>query len=160
MMTIIAAVAADGAIGRKGDLLWHISEDLKHFKSLTMGKPVVMGRNTWESLPKKPLPGRLNIVVTSTKGYDAPGAEIAGSLEEAMQMAEKEGDYFVIGGGRLYAAAMQYADSLELTEIDSVAEDADTWFPEIEKDEWEIAKSEEVSGSGHKFRFVTYTRRK
>lgn len=140
-------------------MLWHIPEDLKHFKALTMGKPVVMGRNTWESLPKRPLPGRLNIVVTRSEDYVAPGAEIARSLESAMEMAAKEGDYFVIGGGQLYDAAMPMADRLELTEIESVAEDADTYFPEVGEDEWRLAKVEGGSGSSHNYRFASYERK-
>lgn len=160
MMTIIAAVAADGGIGRKGQLLWHISDDLKHFKELTMGKPVVMGRNTWESLPKRPLPGRLNVVITSNPEYEAPGAEIARSLEEACRIAGKGDDYFIIGGGKIYKESIEMADCLELTEIEAETEDADTFFPAIKEEDWELVKSELRESSGFRYRFSTYHRRK
>lgn len=137
-ITIIAAVTRDLAIGHGGDLLYHISDDLRHFKTLTMGHPIVMGRRTFESFPKGALPGRRNIVVSRNSAYTAPGAETVGSLEEALALAatESEGidpsEIFVIGGGQIYSQALPLAHRLELTLIDTERPDADTRFPAIE----------------------------
>lgn len=159
MITIIAAVARNGAIGRKGELLWHIPQDLKHFKTLTMGAPVIMGRNTWESLPFRPLPGRLNIIVSRNPDYQplpAPAGKVptidpvlASSLEEAVALASKaadaEGkDIFIIGGGRIYSESFPIADALELTEIPLEAPDADTFFPLPDPEVWKSVKCEET----------------
>ena len=179
MITLIAAVARGGAIGRQGQLLWHIPEDLKHFKETTMGAPVVMGRNTWESLPFRPLPGRLNIVVSRNEAYmphNAKGVDVSDKvtvftdLEEALRAAEEAADRkgteaFVIGGGKIYAATIDRADALELTEIDADAPDADTFFPPIETQRWEKTAESEmqgktISGAGPAFRFVRYERKR
>ncbi|MDE5902257.1 MAG: dihydrofolate reductase [Muribaculaceae bacterium] len=158
MITLIAAVAADGGIGCRGNLLWHIPADLRHFKTLTMGAPVVMGRNTWESLPRRPLPGRRNIVVSRNAAYRPDGADIFTSLEAALQSAsataEAAGkDVFIIGGGALYADAMPLADVLELTRIDAVAEECDTWFPPVDPAQWRLADSEPHEESGLRYSF-------
>src|SRR2546421_4971109 len=105
---LVAAVAANGVIGRDGHLPWHLPEDLKHFKRLTLGHPIIMGRKTWESLGKA-LPGRDNIVVTRTPGYDAPGAAVASSLEAALALCAGEPVAFVIGGQRLFADSLPIA---------------------------------------------------
>ena len=161
-LTLIAAIAADGAIGRRGDLLWHLPADLRHFKELTLGAPVIMGRKTWESLPKRPLPGRQNIVITSNSAYDAPGALIAPSLSAAVKTADSD-KVFIIGGGSVYAEAISHADTLELTRIDSTVEDADTRFPEIDPAEWsETDESRLRPAMSHNdltYRFVTLTRK-
>ncbi|MBD5369743.1 MAG: dihydrofolate reductase [Bacteroides sp.] len=160
MMTIIAAVAADRAIGRAGDLLWHLPADLKHFKALTMGKCVVMGRATWESLPRRPLPGRRNIVITSNPGYIAEGAETFTTPEAAFESARAGGDdFFVIGGGRIYARALTEADALELTEIHAEAPDADTWFPALNPSGWVKVSSEDFPDAEPPYSFVRYERR-
>ena len=128
---IIVAIDRDRAIGRRGDLIYRVSEDLRRFKALTMGNTIVMGRRTWESLPKA-LPGRRNIVVTSNRDYRAEGAETASSLEEALSMAaEGPGDTYIIGGATLYNAAMDRADVLDLTVIDDSTPDADTFLAPI-----------------------------
>lgn len=160
MITIIAAVAADGAIGRKGDLLWHLRGDLRRFKSLTMGSPVIMGRLTWESLPKRPLPGRLNIVVSRNPDYEAPGAIVSPDLQSAIREAGKDAapDCFIIGGGTIYAEAMPLAEALELTEIDATAPDADTFFPEIADDEWKKVASLPSEENGLSYAFTRYER--
>lgn len=163
MITIIAAVAVDGGIGRRGDLLWHLKEDLRHFKQITMGQPVVMGRMTWESLPKRPLPGRKNIVISRNKDYHPAGAELAASLREALEMAEdglqgENREIFIIGGGRIYADAISIADALELTEIEDIANDADTFFPAIENADWKIISSRPGEENGKKYKFVRYER--
>ncbi len=125
MVNVILAMALDGAIGDAGDLLWHLRGDLQRFKALTMGHPVVMGRRTWESLPKGALPGRRNVVVSRNRGYVAPGAEVVGSLSEAMALC---GDVpiYIIGGAQIYREALPVADRLELTRVEAEYPDADT----------------------------------
>lgn len=136
-LTIIAAVGRDGAIGRRGDLIYHISADLRRFKALTTGHTVIMGRRTFESLPKGALPDRCNIVITRTQGYTAPGIEVADSLEQALAMAGGD-DAFIIGGGTVYRAALPLADRLELTAIDADTPDADTFFPPVSESDWTL----------------------
>ena len=159
-ISIVAVVAADGAIGRNGNLLWHIPEDLRHFKSVTAGGAVIMGRKTWESLPKRPLPGRLNIVMTRRKDFEAPGAVVVSSLEEAVEKA-KDNDIFVIGGGEIYTKFLPWANKLILTEIDLTVEDADTFFPPFDRDDWKLMERGEpmVSDKGIPFVFNTYVRK-
>lgn len=166
MLTIIAAVAHDGAIGRNGNLLWHIPADLRHFKQLTLGAPVLMGRKTWESLPKRPLPDRPNIVISRNPEFKADGALTARSLEEAVRMAEKKEaeNIFIIGGGQLYNESFGSADALEITFIDAEAPDADTFFPEISSDDWilekEYSPSDPLTDINHPaFIFRRYIRR-
>ena len=153
-IVIIAAVARNRAIGRDNQLLWHIPEDMAHFKALTAGHTVIMGRKTWESLPPRfrPLPGRRNIVITRQAGYAAPGAELAGSLECALEMASTAAVAFVIGGEQIYRQALPLADRLEITEVDQEPE-ADAWFPEIDAGWRETAREK---GSG--YAFVTWRR--
>src|SRR5258706_1819736 len=113
---LIAAVAANGVIGREGQLPWHLPEDLKHFKRLTLGHPIIMGRRTWESLGRA-LPGRDNIVVTRTPGYDAPDAAVASSLEAALALCSGELVAFVIGGQQLFAESLPLAAGLVLSQM-------------------------------------------
>lgn len=129
MLTVILAIASDGAIGDRGDLLWHLRDDLRRFKALTMGHPVIMGRRTWESLPSGPLPGRRNIVVSRNSSLEVPGAERASSLTQALEMCEGE-DPFVIGGAMIYADALPLADKLELTRVQACYPQADTRMPD------------------------------
>lgn len=126
MIAIIVAATRDMAIGNNGDLLYHISDDLKHFKALTMGCPIIMGRRTFESFPKGALPGRRNIVVTRNPRYSAPGIETASSLEDAIAMCSGAENVYIIGGGEIYRQAIPMADRLELTLIDALHPDADT----------------------------------
>lgn len=160
-IAIIAALnAKTRAIGNAGQLLWHLPEDMKRFKELTMGHPVIMGRKTWESLPEKyrPLPNRTNIVVTRQTDYKADGATVVDGLSDAFLAAEKtEGasETFVIGGGELYAATLPYATRLYLTLVDD-APLADTFFPEYEK-EFKLV-SEGTSGGTPPHRFVILER--
>ena len=142
-LTLIAAVGENMEIGKKGRLVWHIPEDLRHFKDLTMGGAIIMGRNTWESLPKRPLPGRQNIVVTRQSDYKAPGADRASSLEEAIEMA-KGSRAFIIGGESVYRSALPLATRLELTRIMATDSEADTWFPSLEESQWEIENESEI----------------
>ncbi len=131
-VNIIVAIDRQGAIGIGGDLVYRFKEDLRHFKTATMGSTVVMGRRTWQSLPGA-LPGRRNIVVSATEGFSAEGAEVAKSLEEALAMAaDGPGDTYIIGGAMLYEAALPLADRLVLTEIDD-CRPADTFFPQFDR---------------------------
>ena len=154
---LVAAVAKNGVIGANGKLPWHLPEDLQHFKKLTLGHPVIMGRRTWESLGK-PLPGRENIVVTRRHGFDAPGASVAATIEGAIAMCTGESLAFVIGGAEIYAAALPLADGIVLTEIQQDYE-GDTRFPEWDRREWRAAQKEtHTSASGVRFDFVHYER--
>lgn len=133
-LSIIAAMANDRVIGRDNRLPWHLPADLQHFKQITMGKPMIMGRKTWESLPGV-LPGRRHIVVTRDMDYRAEGAEIAHSLDEAIELAGKVEEIMVVGGANLYEQALSLADRIYLTEIDLSVE-GDAWFPEFDRSTW------------------------
>lgn len=134
-------------IGRNNDLPWKLPRDMKHFMATTRGHPVIMGRRTFESMDRRPLPGRTNIVVTRSPTFDAPGALIAGSLPEALVLArsrceaERVDEAFIIGGAGLYAAGLEVADRLYVTEIDAELE-GDTYFPEFDWSCWREVSSE------------------
>ena len=152
---LVAAVASNGIIGANGGLPWRLPEDLAHFKRLTLGHPVIMGRRTWESL-KGPLPGRDNIVVTRTPGYEAAGAAVAGSLEAALALCWGEPVAFVIGGSRLFAESLPVAAGLVMTEIERDFE-GDTRFPDYDRSRWkETQRERHVTADGMKFDFVLY----
>ena len=157
MITIIVAVDLNNAIGRGGDMLYHLSADLRRFKALTMGHTLIMGRKTFDSLPKGALPGRRNIVVSRNTAFSAPGAERASSLEEAIAMAGNA-EIFIIGGGQIYAQALPLADTIELTVISDRAESADTFFPAIPEGEFERVSSVDA-GTVPAAEFVTLRRR-
>ena len=153
---LVAAVASNGVIGAKGQLPWHLPEDLKFFKTLTLGHPVIMGRRTWESLATRPLPGRENIVVTRQAGYVAAGAAVASSLQGALALCAAEPVAFVIGGEQLFAESLPGAAGLVLTEIHRPYE-GDTWFPAYDRSRWKEAQRERnVAKDGTKFDFVRY----
>lgn len=148
-ISMIAAVGKNLELGKNNDLIWHFKEDMKFFKETTMGHPVIMGRKTFESLPKA-LPGRKNIVISANPEYKADGAEVVTSVEEAIKLAEAENtDAFVIGGGRIYTEFLQYADNLYLTEINAECPDADTYFPDFNKSDYikEIVNFYDVDGT-------------
>jgi len=152
---LVAAVAANGVIGRDGRLPWRLPEDLKHFKRITLGHPIIMGRKTWESLAGA-LPGRENIVVTRSPGYEAPGAAVASSLETALALCAGEPVAFVIGGSRLFAESLPLAAGLVMTEIHRDY-DGDTWFPSYDRSAWRATQREShVASDGTKFEFVFY----
>jgi dihydrofolate reductase len=154
---LVAAVAANRIIGANGQLPWHLPEDLKRFKQLTLGHPVIMGRRTWESLGRA-LPGRESIVVTGRPGYEAPGAALATSLEAALALCYGETVVFVIGGTRLFEAALPLADRLVMTEIHRDYQ-GDTWFPRYDRSRWREAQREaHTAADGTKFDFVLYER--
>ena len=159
-ITLVAAVAKDGAIGRDNALLWRIPEDMARFKAVTLGKPVVMGRKTWDSLPAKfrPLPGRRNLVV-SRSATALPGAEVFASLDAALA-ACAEPEVCVIGGGEIYALALPRADKLALTEVDAAFPDADRHFPAWPRARFtEAARETHTSVAGVRFDFVDYFRK-
>ncbi len=161
-LVLIAAVDRHGAIGRGGALLWHEGEDQRHFRRVTMGCPVIMGRKTWDSLPARfrPLPGRRNVVVTRDPAWHADGAVPAPSLDAALALAADAARVFVIGGGELYALALPRADELMLTEIDAVFEGADAFFPAVDRAAFaETARESHRAADGTPFAFVTYRRR-
>lgn len=161
-ISIIAIVAADGAIGRNGDQPFHIRRDFKHFRQVTMGRPVVMGRRTFEALPGGALPGRRNIVVTRNPAFSAPDIEVAASLPDAVALAGDVDEVMVIGGGLIYAMAMPLATKLYVTRVEATVPDADTFFPEIDSNQWALSDESEPmtdEASGLEFRFLTYTRR-
>jgi dihydrofolate reductase len=161
-ITLVAAVAKDGAIGRDNALLWHLPEDMARFKALTAGKPVVMGRRTWDSIPARfrPLPGRRNLVVSRTLG-GLPGAEFFASLEAALAACQDAPEVCVIGGSDIYALALPHADQLALTEVDVVFPDADRHFPAWPRDQFVEARREtHRSANGLRFDFVDYLKRK
>ena len=154
---VIAAVASNGVIGSAGKLPWHLPEDLKHFKALTSGHPVIMGRRTWESLGR-PLPERENIVVTRNRNYEAPGASVASSLGAALALCADAPVAFVIGGAELYAEALESADVLWLTEVQR-SFDGDTRFPEFDRTRWrEVERRPHTAAGGLRFDFVRYER--
>jgi dihydrofolate reductase len=154
---LVAAIAANGVIGAGGRLPWRLPEDLRHFKALTLGHPVIMGRKTWESLGR-PLPGRENVVVTRTPGYEARGAHVAGSLDAALALCAGESVAFVIGGSELYAAALPVADGLVLTEIERDYA-GDAHFPDFDRSAWrEAQRQPQTSADGLRFDFVRYER--
>lgn len=154
-IVLVVAVAENGVIGQGGKIPWHISEDLKRFKALTMGHAVVMGRKTWDSLPRKPLPGRANVVVTRQKDWNAEGAITAASLGEAI--AGTSGTVMVIGGGEIYAAALPMATRVELTEVHQVF-DGDAKF-EFDRSGWtETARESHVTPDELRYSYVTLTR--
>lgn len=154
MITLVLAMAKNGVIGKDGGIPWRIPDDLKRFKQLTLGKPVIMGRKTWESLPRKPLPGRDNIVVTRQRGWRADGAITAYSLDQALANA---GDMSVIGGGEIYREALPRAHRIELTEVHRDFE-GDARFAFDRKDWRELARQNHVTPDGLAYSYVTLVR--
>ena len=134
LRSLIVARARNGAIGMANAMPWHLPADLAHFKRTTLGRPVIMGRRTWESIGRA-LPGRRNIVVSRTPGLRAPGAEVVGSREEAWQVADGADEAFVIGGAQLYAEALARADRIYLTDVAGEVE-GDTFFPQLDARQW------------------------
>jgi len=156
MISIIVAVSEDWGIGKNNELLWHISEDLKRFKRLTTGNTIVMGKRTWESLPRRPLPGRKNIVLTDDPHERIPDAVTAYSIEDALGKCEKDEEIFIIGGGSIYRQFMIIADRLYITHVHKKAP-ADIYFPEIDLKIWEATEKEEFVASDSNTIPYTYT---
>jgi dihydrofolate reductase len=160
MIILIAAAAENNALGKDNDLIWHLPDDFKRFKALTSGHYIIMGRKTFESFPK-PLPNRTHVVITRQKNYLPDGCFIVDSLEKAIEMAPKNENVFVIGGGEIYKQSIAIADKIELTRILHRFE-ADTFFPEIDAKKWKlIAEESHPKDEKHlyDFTFQTYLRK-
>ena len=153
IVSIIVAMARDRAIGIDGTLPWHLPDDLAHFKDTTWGHAIIMGRHTFESLPNGPLPGRRNIVVSTTMKH-ANGVEVYGSIAMAMKACRTDDTIFIIGGEQIYRQTISIADRLYITEIDSTTEHADSWFPAY--DGWKLKEKTQRQG----YAFCVYERKK
>jgi dihydrofolate reductase len=160
LVSLVVAHARNRVIGRDGDLPWHLPGDLRHFRELTAGGTVVMGRKTYESIPDRfrPLPGRRNLVLSRTPGLALEGAEVFGTLEEALAACEGE-ECFVIGGGATYEQALALADRVYATEVDAEVA-GDTHFPELDAEHWTCVRTGETVAEGdHEFTIRVYERR-
>ncbi|MFL1897163.1 dihydrofolate reductase [Aquimarina sp. 2-A2] len=156
MITMIAAAAENNALGKNNDLVWHLPDDFKRFKKLTTGHHIIMGRKTFESFPN-PLPNRIHIVITRNKDYQAEGAIVVHSMEDALQIAKNDNQPFIIGGGEIYAMGMDYAEKIELTRVHASFE-ADTFFPSIASDIWDKQEEEfHPMDERHSYAFTYYT---
>ncbi len=164
-LSLIVAVAENRVIGRDGKLPWYLPKDLRYFRAVTMGKPVVMGRKTWESM-NRPLPGRTNIVITRQPGYEAEGARVVPDLEQAIKLAESVAtidgvdEIMVIGGAEIYRLALSQADRLYLTEVHAEVS-GDVFFPEWQPADWrEVSREREAARDedSHDYSFVVYER--
>lgn len=164
-LSLIAALAQNRVIGRDNQLPWHLPADLKHFKALTLGKPIIMGRKTWDSLGR-PLPGRLNLVVSRQAGLQLEGAEVFASLEEAVVRAEawareeEAEEVMLIGGAQLYTQGLEHGDRLYLTRVE-LAPEGDAFFPEVSYADWHLASSieHEASAETPAYAFQVWERR-
>jgi dihydrofolate reductase len=155
MISLVYAQSKNGIIGADGGLPWYIPSDLKRFKETTLGKPIIMGRKTWESLPRKPLPGRQNIVITRQENWSAEGADVASNVAEALQLAGNVPEVCVIGGGEIYHAFMAIADRIYLTEVD-VTVAGDTIAPAFNPtDWWEVSRCASLKGEKDSAYFTT-----
>lgn len=162
MISIIVAVSDDWGIGYDNKLLWHIPEDLKRFKRLTIGKCVIMGKKTWESLPKRPLPGRKNIVLTDIPDECIDCSVTAYSVENALGKCDRNEEVFIIGGGSVYRQFLPVADRLYITHVHKKAP-ADVFFPEIDIIQWEVVEKEEyISDDDNRipYTYVVYEKRR
>lgn len=160
MITLIAAVAENNALGKDNQLLWHLPDDFKRFKSVTTGHHIIMGRKTFESFPK-PLPNRTHIIITR-QNYNTPeGCIVVDSLEKAIAVCPKNEETFIIGGGEIYRQSITIADKLDITKVHHIFE-ADTFFPEIDSNEWDLVYSElhhKDEKHVYGFSFQTYLRK-
>jgi dihydrofolate reductase len=157
-ISLIAAVARNRVIGLNNTLPWHLPEDLKHFRALTTGHHIIMGRKTYESLNRL-LPGRTTVIVTRNPDYHVPGALVAASLPRAITLCDRDVEVFLIGGAELYREALQLADRLYITAIDAEYE-GDAFFPEFDQATWqEIAREQHISAEGLRFSYLIYQRK-
>ena len=154
-INMIVAAGRNGEIGLNGDLIWNLPGDLKRFKEITTGHPVIMGRKTWESLPKRPLPGRRNIILTRNRDFRVDGAEIAQSIEDAIHMTRGE-SIFIIGGAEIYKLFLPFTDYLYLTEVDDTCANADAHLP-VDMSQWEVMEQSDWKEFENtpRFRYVT-----
>lgn len=162
MITIICALAENRAIGLRGNLLYHLRADLRRFKELTTGHTIIMGRRTFESLPKGALPNRRNIVLTRQAGASWPGVEVFGDLSSALQTCGKDNECFIIGGASIYEEALPFADKLCLTHVHDTPSEADVYFPDLDLNEWNCISSERHEADEQNdvpYTFADYVRR-
>jgi len=160
-ISIIVAIASNYAIGKDNDLLWHLSEDLKRFKRITGGSTIIMGRNTYLSLPKRPLPNRINVIISDIPDDHFEGAETVDSIDAALKYCDTETESFIIGGGSIYRQFMPLASKLYITRVHQDFE-GDVFFPEIDEKEWELAEESEVQvdeNNSLRYSFLTYLRK-
>jgi len=156
MITIIAAAGKNNELGKNNDLVWHLPDDFKRFKKLTTGHHIIMGRKTFESFPK-PLPNRVHVVITRNKNYHPDGVVVVHSISEALEIAKDDEQPFIIGGGEIYKLGLDVSDKIELTRVHGKFE-ADTFFPEIPMEEWELIHEENhEKDERHKFSFTYQT---
>ena len=160
-INMIFARSANGVIGKNNAMPWHLPEDLAHFKKLTLGSPVIMGRKTWDSLPAKfrPLPGRTNVVITRQADWQAEGAKTAGSLQDALTLCQTSNVIWIIGGAQIYAQAEPLANRIEVTHIDKDFE-GDAFAPKLGPQWTPSHREDHVSSAGLNYSFITYTRPK
>lgn len=159
-LTMIAAAAKNNALGKNNDLIWHISNDLKRFKRLTSGHAIIMGRKTFQSMPKA-LPNRTNIVLTNKKDFNAEGGVVVHSIADALALVKEDTQPFIIGGGEIYRLFMEYCDRIELTRVHHDF-DADVFFPEINEKLWKEIEREDISASAEQpfnYSYITYEKR-
>ena len=150
--TIVAAYGLNRELGKNNDLIWHLPEDLKHFKSITSGHPIIMGRKTYESIGR-PLPNRQNIVISRQNDLAIPGCTVVSSLEGAYTLLQEQSQVFLIGGGQIYKQYLNEVDVLEITEVQQEF-DADTFFPKIDLELWkEVSRIKNKADSKNKFDF-------
>ena len=160
LVSIIAAMDRNRLIGNRNQLPWHLPADLAHFKQVTMGKPIIMGRKTYESIGRA-LPGRTNIVLTRSSDFNAEGVLTANTLEQALDYVSAEDEVMIIGGSAIYELTLPRADQLYLTYVENSFE-GDAWFPDFDLDQWHVIASEEHSAdekNSSAYRFVTYARK-
>ena len=160
MLTLIAATSINNALGKDNQLVWHLPDDFKRFKSLTSGHYIIMGRKTFESFPK-PLPNRTHVIISRQKNYEVPeGCIVVPSLEKAIEICPKNDEVYIIGGGEIYKQSIDIADKVELTRVHTNV-DADTFFPEIDSEKWEVVFEEHHTKDekhAFDFTFITYVR--
>ncbi|MEY2629938.1 MAG: hypothetical protein RLZZ469_834 [Bacteroidota bacterium] len=160
MITVIAAVAENNALGKENQLLWHLPDDFKRFKALTSGHYIIMGRKTFESFPK-PLPNRTHVIISRQANYQPEGCIVVNSLEQAIEACPKTEEVFIIGGGEIYRQSIAVADKLDLTKVHASFE-ADTHFPEIDLSQWQLVFEEhhpKDERHDYAFTFQTFTRK-
>ncbi|HET8838828.1 MAG TPA: dihydrofolate reductase [Flavobacteriaceae bacterium] len=157
MVTLIAAAAENNALGKDNDLLWHLPDDFKRFKKLTTGHFIIMGRKTFETFPK-PLPNRTHIVITRQKDFSHKDCIVVHNIKDAMELSKTDRETFIIGGGEIYELGLPYANKIELTRVHANFDEADTFFPEINLNEWVlIEKTYHPQDEKHKFDFTYLT---
>ena len=161
MITVIAAIGKNNELGKENDLIWHLPADLKRFKKLTSGHPIIMGRNTYESIGR-PLPNRITIIITRDQHYQQEGCLVASSIEEAIQLANHDDEIFIIGGAQIYQQVMESTviDKLDITHIHA-SFDADVYFPEINTEHWKEIQREDFKADAknkYDYSFVSYIR--